>query len=303
MNIIVSFVLVFAGLLLGLVVLVLGFSMARFLAMTRKTIPLPTSGTLRMVARDVPLSSEPVPAMDVYAPAELHGRPPLILFVPGDGPDNVISRAKEWGIFRSHAALATDRGYVAAVANHRSSRNYRESARMVEDVTKALDVLKARADDLGFDKDRVVVWTFSGSAGPVLSHFLRAPSPNVRALLSFYGLLDLSALPAKVPAKVPASVVMEYSLPEVLEHMEEIPCPVYLVHARRDHAAITRGFVRVVGLKRPLALRICENGKHGFEILSPAAEVREEIDRAYAFIEEALRRSPGRSARDGSISP
>jgi acetyl esterase/lipase len=264
--------------------------LVRFIVRTRRPIPIAVSRAARLVAGDVPLSAAgpPTPAMDVYAPVDIEGRPPLILFVPGDGPDALIRRAKQWGIFRSYADIAAGRGYFAAVMNHRSSRNFKDSAGMVGDVEHALATLRDRSDEFGFDPERVVVWTFSGSAGPVLSRLLLERPQGVIAMLSHYGLLDLTTFTFKVPDEV----VNAYSLPQVLKRLDAMPLPVYLLNAGRDRAMITTGFERVEALvrERELAVttRIYPRGRHGFEVLESPEQVRAQLEQSFAFIDGTL---------------
>jgi len=282
--------------LLGVGLVAYAVLVVRTLRSTRKPIPIDTGGPARKVAENLPLTEgAPTPAMDIYGPPDRAGGPrPLVLFVPGDGPEMILKNAKEWALFLSYGEICSARGYLAAVTNHRSSGNYKRTEGMVLDVVHALERLRRGADEFGIDPDRIVVWTFSGSAGPVLAHLAQHPVEGVRGLISFYGMLDLSTYLLRVPDPV----VREYSLPQVLSRLEGLPCPVYLLAVGRDSKMITRGYENtrkaIAGRELPVTTREYAGGRHGFEVSSPPVEIAQQIDLAFAFVDTCLEpASPG----------
>jgi len=287
-----TIVLLIVGGLLGLAVIAYAAFFIRTLRATAKPIPIDTRGFVRLAAGDVPLAADgPEPAMDVWVPADAppsDAPRPVVLLVPGDGPDWLLRKAKGWGLFRSYAELCAARGWVTVVTNHRSSGSYKRTPGMVQDVRSALERLRERAEDLGLDPERVVVWTFSGSAGPILSELISRPVPGVRGLMSFYGFLDL----AQWPLRVPADVVETYSLPRVLPGLEALPCPVYLLHAGKDRKPMTKGFdatrQALEGRDLPVTLRVGVGLRHGFEVLDVPALSEPEILAGLAFAERCL---------------
>ena len=280
--------LIVLGALVGLAILAYGVAIVRTVAATRRPMPIDTGGEARRIAEGVRLGEDAAwPALEVWGPpGDPAGRArPVVVLVPGDGPDVLLKRANGWKLWRSYADLCAARGWSTVVLGHRSSGNYRRSETMVADVVRGLGLLRARADTWGLDPDRMVVWCFSGSSGPVLAHLLRQPVPGLCGLLSFYGVLDLGTYLMKPPE----AVVARYSLPPVLAGAETLPCPVHLVHAGRDQAMIRRGYERTVAALRgrnlPVAVRVAEGARHGFDLVGDPAQVREEVDRALAFVE------------------
>ncbi len=288
---ILQIVLIALGAVVVLLSLVVAVTVLRLRANLHKPIPVPVDRGARPVAQNLPVpGGSPGLTMDVFVPDHVETPPPLLVFVPGDGPEFLLRGARGWAMFRSYADIAACRGYAAALTTHRSSKNYKATEAMLGDVDAILRTLRGQAGELGFDPDQVVVWTFSGSAGPVIAHLLERPAAGVRALLSFYGFLDLTTFTLKIPEPV----VERFSLPVVLGRLEALPCPVYLLHAGRDRKMMTVGFERVVALLegKDLAVttRVYAEGKHGFEVQNDPGQVRDEIDRAFAFIDDALGR-------------
>jgi dienelactone hydrolase len=286
-----SIVLLSAGGLLTLLILAYALFVLRMLRVAGRPMPFDTGSHARLLANALPIGEAAVGhAMDVYGPEDPAGTPrPVVLFVPGDAPDWLLRKSRMWGMFRSYAELCAARGWSAAVATHRPSGNYKRSQVMVQDVRAALGVLRAQAPELWLDPDRVVIWTFSGSAGPVLTDLLRSPEAGVRGMLSFYGFLDLSAWPMKLPA----ALVERYSLPPLLQQAEALPCPVYLLHVSEDRKMMTRGFEAcqraLEGRDLPVTTRLGAGLRHGFEAQDDPALSRPEIEAGLDFAAGCLR--------------
>src|SRR3954454_9854778 len=63
--------------------------------------------------------------MDVYYPANFQDARllPAVLFVHGDGPDEMLKDAKDWGQYISWGQLIAASGLIVVTFNHRSTRN------------------------------------------------------------------------------------------------------------------------------------------------------------------------------------
>ncbi len=285
-----SLVLLSVGGLLALAVAAYALFVLSMLRKAERPMPFDTEGRVRLLAEAIPIGEASLGhAMDVYAPEGEPAAPrPVVLFVPGDAPDFLLRKARGWGMFRFYAELCAARGWAAAVATHRASGNYKRSEGMVADVREALDVLRGRAGELGLDPERVVVWTFSGSSGPVLADLLQRPAPGVRGMLAFYGFLDL----AHWPMRIPPELVAAYSLPPLLERAEELPCPLWLLHAEKDRAAMTKGFEAcqraLDGRDLPVTLRVGAGLRHGFEAMDPPALSRPVVEAGLGFVAGCL---------------
>ena len=285
-----TIVLLSLGGLLAVLILAYVAYVAHMLRAAGRPFPFETGGRVTRRAEGISIGDAAKGhAMDVYAPeGEAGGPRPVVLFVPGDAPDFLLRKARGWGMFRSYAELCAARGWAAAVATHRASGNYKRSKGMVADVLEALAVLRSRADELGLDPERVVVWSFSGSSGPVLTQLLRSPVPGVRGLLAFYGFLDLSHWPMKIPPETVAA----YSLPPLLEQADALACPVHLLHAQKDRKPIARGFEAcqraLAGRDLPVTLRVGEGLRHGFEVLDDPTLSRPEIEAGLDFVAGCL---------------
>jgi len=103
-------------------------------------------------------------------------------------------------VFTSYGRLLAASGFVAVTFNH----GFSGPERLLDaaaDVDGAIAHVRANADELGIDPDRIALWAFSGG-GPFLSAAMRDRPPFVRALVAFYAILDLRAKPPGASAAV-----------------------------------------------------------------------------------------------------
>ena len=210
--------------------------------------------------------------MDVYVPAGLSApdRRPVVFFVHG-GPIPPGRGAKDLGVFRSYGELAAASGFIGVTFNHRlhGPEDYPRSA---DDVAAALDFVRSNPGRFHADPERTAVWAFSGG-GPLLEPFFRQPAPHVRAVVSYYALIE-----------APARAVESGSGP--------FP-PVLIARAGKDDPrfnASVEGFARAAWAKG-LVLDVLNHptGQHGFDILDDDDRSREVIRRTLEFLRERLR--------------
>jgi acetyl esterase/lipase len=229
--------------------------------------------------------------MDVYAPADLgrDARRPAVLYVHGGPVPAEMTPPTQWGIFTSHGQLAAASGLIGVVFRHRlhAPTDY---SRSEQDVRAAVDYVRAHADELQIDPERLALWAFSGG-GPQLTWILRDPPPYVRALVFFYALLDLRhAIPADADEQLRAGV-HAFSPAAWVERAPELP--LLVARAGRDNALFNQGIDRFVqaalAANANLTLANHRHGQHSFDLLDDDARSHELIAQAIAFLQQHLR--------------
>lgn len=116
---------------------------------------------------------------EVYRPATA-GVVPAVFLVNGDGPEEVIGRANDWGVYRSYGEHLAARGIVAVPFNHRSRQGSGRTSAVAASVRAVIDFVRGQGRELGVDPDRIGVWAFS-AAGPVgLAPLLRGRARLLR---------------------------------------------------------------------------------------------------------------------------
>jgi acetyl esterase/lipase len=229
--------------------------------------------------------------MDIYLPPSLPpgARRPVIFFIHGGFlPRTVTFLPKEWGVYQSYGRLAAALGFVGVTFNHRYwgwSRS--DMDRSFGDVLDAVHFIRSQADSYAVDPNRVVFWAFSGG-GPHLCLAVREKMDFVRCLVSFYGLLDLTAQVQAQGLDPEKELTAAYSPVSYLRKDGPAFPPLFIGRAGLDapaiNEAVDRFVARALSLNQMLDVSNHPTGHHGFDILDDDERSREIIAAALEFI-------------------
>jgi acetyl esterase/lipase len=227
--------------------------------------------------------------MDVYAPAGLDKseRRPAVIFVHG-GPVPAPG-IKEWALYVSYGQLAAASGLVGVTFHHRFF-SPELAPEADKDVADLVAYVRKNAADLGVDKDRVAIWAFSGG-GPFLARWIAEPPPYLRALVSYYAVLDVREPMGGGPDKLSRDVRVKLS---PVAQLAESPRPVPLLIARagqddpRLNATVDAFVAEALKQNAPFEVLNHPDGRHGFDILDDDARSKEILARTFAFLKANL---------------
>jgi acetyl esterase/lipase len=267
----------------------------------------PRAATLRYDIPDVPdlvvRRDEICPGLggaqirfDVYLPApSREGLPPVVLFVHGDGPPELLAGAKDWPQYTGWGRLMAASGMAAVTFNRRSTEAFTRMAEAEAEVATMLKHVQRSAARYGFEATRLGIWVCSAGPPTVLPQVLRSPPEGLRCIVVYYGLLDLqpaSTDDASAP-EVP-DALLRYSPAAALRHVADhasVP-PLLVVRAGRDHPAINENLHRFVqtALERNVAIEVFNHptGEHGFDTVTDSQRTTEAIERTIAFLHTHL---------------
>ena len=227
--------------------------------------------------------------MDVYSPpgAGRGARRPAVFFIHGGRvPPNLLTTPKDWGAFVSFGRLAAASGFVGVTFNHRFYA-WESLGDSQADVTDAVAYVREHADELGVDRDRVVLWAVS-AGGIFLSRPLRDAPPYVRCLVAYYPELDLQGERAAAPASVSDETLREYSPVYQLGRGGKGAPPIFIARAGLDDADLNAGVDRFVqaALSKNVTLDVVNHatGHHAFDTEDDNDRSREIIRQTVAFI-------------------
>ncbi|HEX9039303.1 MAG TPA: hypothetical protein VF808_20145 [Ktedonobacterales bacterium] len=230
--------------------------------------------------------------MAIYAPPGLRAdeRRPAVLLVHGGPIEPELPPATEWGGHRDFGALAAVSGWVGVSFKHRFF-NYDALEQAEEDIGAAAAYVRAHAEELGVDPDRLCLWAFSGG-GPFLARALREPLTYVRCLVAYYAVMDLRPMASAAERADDAAMarLARYSPAAVLEEPGSgsgAP-PTLLARAGRDHPALNAGIdaFTQAALTANITLDVLNhaNGQHSFDTRDDTARTREIIAHTLTFI-------------------
>lgn len=229
--------------------------------------------------------------MDVYTPQGLAKgeRRPAVLFIHGGA--GAESRPKDWGIYISWGRLVAASGMVGVTFTHRLGHPKPLMNESAADVEAAVAYVRANADTLGVDKDRICLAAYSGG-GPLLSAAMRDRPPYVRCLVAFYALLDVQQSELHSQNETPETVRTFSPITHLGADAERIP-PVFVARAGLDaiptmNDSIDRFVREAVARNAPLTVYNHPRGVHGFDNQTPDARSREIVRAALDFMRTHL---------------
>jgi dienelactone hydrolase len=234
---------------------------------------------------------------DVYRPPTVE-RAPVVVFVHGDGPPEVLADAKDWGQYTSWGRLVAASGLAGVTFNHRSTLGATELHVAAGDVDDLISHVRKHSDELGVDADRICIWTCS-AGGPIGMRAALSEHAYVRCAVCFYGMLDLRHLRDQIPDSVADEVLEDFSAVCRLPAEGREAPPVLVARAGLDRPvfndAIDRFVAEAVQRGATVDLLTHPAGRHGFDILDDDDRSHEIVARALAFMRWHLLSSRERS--------
>lgn len=220
---------------------------------------------------------------DLYLPPGATRALPAVIFVSG------ASDSRDWAVFKSYGRMAATQGLAAIVYAKRYRRN--EVLEGADDTAVLLDFLRSRGAELGIDATRVAMWGFS-AGGRLLATGMNPRHGEVRAIVGFYSLLDMSADLPFYPDSLRPLVRDRASPVSVIQDRPASVPPTLLVRAGLDDPAVNAGIERFARFaydsNRPVELINYPEGRHGFDLLDDREESRRIMRRAFRFVIDAL---------------
>jgi acetyl esterase/lipase len=201
--------------------------------------------------------------LDLYRPQGSSEPTPLVLI----GGPPAYQAGKSSGQKVGWGQLVAASGMSAAVFDIRSDNFVQTPQDPSTDVAAAIAYVRANAETLQIDPDRLCTLGFSiGTAPWHLWAAMREPQPHLRCNVVYYGAMDLGGLGFDVQPQA----VEEYSALTYLRRDGAAIAPMLIAKAGREtFAGINVSIDRFVGEARtlgaPVTLIEHANGVHGFD--------------------------------------
>jgi acetyl esterase/lipase len=229
--------------------------------------------------------------MDVYTPPGLAKgeRRPAVLFIHGGA--GAESRPKDWGIYISWGRLVAASGVVGVTFTHRLGYPKPLMSESAADVEAAVAYVRANADSLGVDRDRICLAAYS-AGGPLLSPAMRDRPPYVRCLVAFYAFLDVQQSELHRAHEAPETVKTFSPITHLGADAGRI-APIFVARAGLDQIptmndSIDRFIRESVAQNAALTVYNHPRGVHGFDNQTPDARSREIVRAALDFMRTHL---------------
>jgi acetyl esterase/lipase len=222
--------------------------------------------------------SEPQKA-DIYLPARVKKTDSLSFVIAiGGAPET-----KHWGEYKELGQLIAAQGMIGVVFDKRYQRD--QLPQGTEDLRALLAFLKTNAKTYHGDGGRVCLWAFSGG-GTLLHVGMSGDVPQIKCLVDFYAVLDLSRYPTYNPARSAVNPI------EVFRKNQKPLPPMLIVRAGQDKADLNQGieqfFSAALARNEPVQLVNYSEGHHGFDVVDDTEQTRRFMRQAFAFLRDQL---------------
>lgn len=232
-------------------------------------------------------TDDPNLLMDVYIPPRLAKteRRPAVVFIHGGA--GAQFKPKDWGFYKSWGRLIAASGMIAVTFTHRLGYPKPLLAEAASDVTAAINYVRANADSLNIDKERLCLAAYS-AGGPLLSLGMRDRPEYVRCLVAFYAFLDIQQSEPHRNNETP-EMVRRFSPITYLANDTGKLAPMFIARAGLDEVpAMNDSIDRFIreAISRNASITVFNHplGVHGFDNQTDDERSREIIRSAIDFM-------------------
>jgi len=229
--------------------------------------------------------------MDVYLPPDLkrNEKRPAVIFIHGGA--GAETNPKNWGIYISWGRLVAASGMVGVTFTHRLGFPKTLVLEAAEDVTAAIEYVRANADALNVDKNRIALAAYS-AGGPMLSIAMREKPAYIKCLAAVYAFLDIHQSSHHQTSET-AETLDRFSPISYLEDNAARLPPIFIARAGRDEIptmndSIDRFIARAIAKNINLDVANHRDGVHGFDNQTDDERSREIIKRMIEFLKTHL---------------
>jgi acetyl esterase/lipase len=232
-------------------------------------------------------AGDPNLLMDVYAPPGLGNgeRRPAVVFIHGSVGSSF--KPKDWGVYQSWGRLIAASGMMAVTFTHRLGYPKPLLTEASSDVSAAINYIRANADSLNIDKDRLCLAAYSGG-GPMLSLAMRDKLAYVRCLVSFYAFLDIQQSETHRANESPEMLKTFSPITYLASDLSKLP-PMFIARAGLDEVptmndSIDRFVREAISKNASIIVANHPQGVHGFDNQTDDDRSREIIRAAIDFM-------------------
>jgi len=232
-------------------------------------------------------TDDPNMKMDVYTPAGLGPgeKRPAVIFLHGGAATRF--QPKEWGFYQSWGRLAAASGMAAVTFTYRIAFPASHLSESGGDVADAIAYVRANADSLGIDRDRLCLASYS-AGGPMLGPYLRGAPEHIRCLVAFYSIMDVRQ-PGGHEASEPAEILARFSPVAQLGQGSGRLTPIFVAQGRKDEVptlldTVDRFAAEAFARGVPLTLMSHPDAPHAFDSQLDDERTREIIRAGLDFL-------------------
>lgn len=232
-------------------------------------------------------SGSPSRGMNIYW-SDGKASKPLVVLIHGKTP--IKTDPKDWGVYESWGNILAKEGFVCVIFNHSLSKPGKTLDDAASDVNAAIAFVKSQSNRYNIDTTKMALYSFSAGA-PLMNYGFLKEDKNVKALICFYGFLDLEGV--KLYGEMDSRTNQKFSLTKYLSNPEKFP-PIFIAQAGKENnqnlnASINK-FLTLASINNaPVTYYNHPAGVHGFDNQNDDNRTKEIIEAMLAFLHKHLK--------------
>lgn len=215
---------------------------------------------------------------------------PVVFLVHGEAKG--IPNMKDVGQYLSWGRVIASKGIHAITFNHRMISDGYSIEDVIEDIKAVIQHTMIHADELGIDKNRMMIMSFSGGVPFGMYVGMSDLFEGIKGLIAYYGIGDFNYINEVLHMPHTDKIAEQYSLKQIVEkRCKEIP-PIFLVRAGLDDPGLNASMDKMIlqMLSHNLSLEIInhEKGHHAFDMFDDNDRSYETIKMSIEFMQKKL---------------
>jgi acetyl esterase/lipase len=221
--------------------------------------------------------------MDIYYPPERNSNVPAVVFVSGYsdfGFQKMLGcKLKEMGLYISWGQLTAVSGMAAITYS---------AVEPAADVHTLVRYVRANAESLGIDENKIGVWACSGSVPNALALLMGTPGDYLKCAVLCYGIMmDLEGSTSTAES----AKAFGFVNPGAGKSVDDLPrdMPLFVVRDGQDeiphlNKTLDRFLAKALSLNLPLTITNHSTAPHAFDLMHDSETSREIIKQILAFL-------------------
>jgi dienelactone hydrolase len=167
----------------------------------------------------------------------------------------------------------------------------------IQDVNKDIDDLVkyviSNADNLGIDKNKIAIWSFSGGVPFGMYTGLSGFFDYIKCIISYYGFGDFNSVGQFFSINLDAEIMEKFSLSTLVQKNASLVPPLLIARAGLDNKLLNESIDKFIieALQNNVSIDVLNHsaGQHAFDLFNNNDRTYEIINKSLDFLKLHLK--------------
>lgn len=216
---------------------------------------------------------------------------PAVILVHGEAKS--ISNMKDAGQYCSWGKVIAASGLSAVTFNHRVLSDGFSVQEVIKDINNLIEYVINNADNLGIDKNKIAIWSFSGGVPFGMYAGLSGYFDYIKCIISYYGFGDFNYIGQFLSTPFSEGFLGNISLLKLIQENATLIPPILIARAGLDNKLINESIDKFIAeaLCNNLSIDILNHatGQHAFDLFNDNDRTHEIINKSLDFLKIHLK--------------